>query len=186
MQNSEIIVGATYFGPKDPVAGLGGIRTVLGVRGGLVSFRVESGISEASEAFVSHGNMPIVEFREWTLGHAERIAQVPVLDFLRKGFLPVVYEGQQGIFFRRDTRLSSMPNAGKHLPDDDLILSNDIAITEVTPDGEVQMMLDQSDIHHEIYELGTVEADELVKDSAAGRLEMSVLMTSSSLHVLTS
>lgn len=76
------------------------------------------------------------------------------------GFLPVRYEGRDGEFLAKRSRLRDMPHAATQLIDDVTFFGDMEVIAEVTPDGRVHLL---------ILELDYVEGP-VSLDSPEGRL----------------
>jgi hypothetical protein len=62
------------------------------------------------------------------------------------GFVPTRYEGQEGEFLVKRVPIERMPEAGKRLVDEDLIMSGMDAVTEICPDGNVQLYIPDADV----------------------------------------
>lgn len=77
------------------------------------------------------------------------------------------YEGQAGVFLRRDTKVASMPYLGKQ-EDGEYIFGSCVACTEVTPDGKVYVMIEETDYREEPVEVDSEEGQGLLKDAIAG------------------
>lgn len=99
------------------------------------------------------------------------LTQAQQADLLSKGFVRVAYEDQEGAFFRRDTIVGTMPYAGEHLIDTEVVNDTDIATTEVTPAGYIQMLVNGTDLPHEEYLFDSDEGRALLQDAVAGTAE---------------
>jgi hypothetical protein len=62
------------------------------------------------------------------------------------GFVPTTYARQEGEFLVKRVPIECMPEAGARLVDEDLIQSGMDAITEICPDGTVQLYIPDCDV----------------------------------------
>lgn len=88
-------------------------------------------------------------------------------ELIAAGFVPTVYPGQAGEFLAKRVLVKQMPYACEHLVDNDQIFGDMFAVTELTPDGQVQMLIEDAD-----YIEGPIAADSeegvaLLKDAMA-------------------
>jgi len=89
---------------------------------------------------------------------------------LAAGFLPVRYAGDEGVFYRRDTRVETMPYLGRQV-DNEVIFGSCVAITEVRPDGMVQLHVHETDYSEEAVDARSDEGQGLLRDAADGQAE---------------
>ena len=59
-------------------------------------------------------------------------------ELLAGGFVPTIYEGQDGEFLTKKCPVESLPYSDEQLINNKTIYGNDEAVTEVMPDGRVQ------------------------------------------------
>lgn len=83
------------------------------------------------------------------------------------GFVPTTYEGQEGEFLVKRTKVEDMPYAREHLIDNDFIYGYMEAVTEVTPDRRVQLMIAEVDYVEGPVALDTEEGATLLGDAVA-------------------
>lgn len=83
------------------------------------------------------------------------------------GFRSVRYPGQEGTFFRRDTRVESMPYLGKQT-DDEYIFGSCIACTEVYPDGRVTLSIPETSYLEESVAADSEDGQGVLRDAMRG------------------
>lgn len=88
-------------------------------------------------------------------------------DLIAAGFTPKHYEGQAGEFLTKCVKVEKMPYAGEHLVDHDLIHDGMVAVTEVAPDGRVQLYIAEADYLEGPFQIDTEEAQALLRDAVA-------------------
>ena len=86
---------------------------------------------------------------------------------LAGGFVPTTYEGQAGEFLVKSVPISSMPYAGEHLVDNDMVYPEFTGITEVIPVGMVQMYIPEADYLEGPVPLESDEGQALLRDALA-------------------
>ena len=82
---------------------------------------------------------------------------------LAAGFKPVTYEGLSGECFTKRQRVDTLPYASESLVDGEYVTEGMMAVTEVLPDGRVQLLISDAD-----YVEGPVSGEEaiaLLKDA---------------------
>lgn len=88
-------------------------------------------------------------------------------ELIANGFKPTTYEGQVGEFLTKRCRVEDMPYSHAHVEDGDIILGAMEAITEVTPDGRVQMMIAAADYVEGPVPVDSDEGRALINDAVA-------------------
>jgi hypothetical protein len=84
------------------------------------------------------------------------------------GFFAHIYPGQEGTFYRRLTRAETMPLLSRHI-DDYYVFVDSVAVTELTPTGQVQVsLLDGGDYSDGPFDPASEEGQGLLRDSIAG------------------
>lgn len=66
-------------------------------------------------------------------------------ELIAHGFVPTKYEGQEGIFLVKKGKVRDFPYSAEHLVDEDYIFGDSEAILDVTPDGQIQFYIPDSD-----------------------------------------
>ena len=85
---------------------------------------------------------------------------------LNAGFIATTYAGQEGAFFVRRTRASDMPYLGKQI-DGDFILEDSIVVTEVIPNGRVQVSIPETGYLEEPVDAISEEGQGALRDCLA-------------------
>lgn len=98
-------------------------------------------------------------------GHA--ISVLPA-DLIAAGFSEVTYEGQDGVFLVRRTRASDMPYLSEQV-DNEFIYENSIVITEVIPDGRVQISISDTGYSEDPVDTASEEGNALLRDCLAAK-----------------
>ncbi|MFK4705633.1 hypothetical protein ABIC83_002472 [Roseateles asaccharophilus] len=89
------------------------------------------------------------------------------------GFVAVRYDGQDGTFYRRDTKVETMPYM-KTVVDDQVVFADSVAVTEISPEGGISMNIPDTD-YLETFKLESEDGLALLKDSAGGIAEEKLL-----------
>lgn len=88
-------------------------------------------------------------------------------QLIAAGFKPTTYEGQAGEFLTKRCRVEDMPYAHEHVEDGDMVLGTMEAITEVTPDGRVQLLISDADYVEGPIAVDSDEGQALIADAVA-------------------
>ncbi|MBN9424738.1 MAG: hypothetical protein BGO63_10455 [Candidatus Accumulibacter sp. 66-26] len=83
------------------------------------------------------------------------------------GFVETTYPDQEGVFLTKRTRVDALPRAGANFVDNDFICGDSEAITEMFPDGGVQLHIPDGDYVEGPYAASSVEAAALLNDAIA-------------------
>jgi len=81
------------------------------------------------------------------------------------GFVPTHYEGDPGEYLTKRQPVETLPYTGTHAVDGDHIVEGMSAVTEVLPDGSVQLCIADADYVEGPYPAGSEEAGGLLKDA---------------------
>lgn len=81
------------------------------------------------------------------------------------GFLPVEYEGQEGVFMSKTLIASNMPNFLKEVVDDDVVFNTDEVIVEVCPNNTVHLLCLNADYIQEAVPVDCEEGRALLTDA---------------------
>lgn len=90
-----------------------------------------------------------------------RIDELEAAGFARK-----VYEGQEGTFLVKEVGVEHLSASGADLIDGDVIVEGMRAITEVCPDGHVQLYIPDADYLVGPYPFNSKGAQALLRDAA--------------------
>ena len=83
------------------------------------------------------------------------------------GFKPTTYEGDAGEYLTKRQPVSTLPYANEHIVDGEYVSEDMVAVTEVLPDGSVQMSIADADYVEGPHPAGSQEAEDLLKDALA-------------------
>jgi hypothetical protein len=88
------------------------------------------------------------------------------------GFVPVRYDGQEGEFLTRHSKVHDLPYAREHLVDGDYIDAEMSCCTEIIPPDangvvRVQFSISEADYMEGPWEISTDEGQALLKDALA-------------------
>ncbi len=86
---------------------------------------------------------------------------------LAGGFVPTTHPGQTGEFLTKRTLVEDLPYAREHMVDGSYIRASFEAITEVTPQGDVNFYIPDSEYVEGPYALASDEGLALVNDALA-------------------
>jgi len=81
------------------------------------------------------------------------------------GFVPTRYDGDPGEYLTKSQAVETLPYTGTHAVDGDYIVEGMRAVTEVLPDGSVQLCIADADYVEGPYAAGSEEAIGLLKDA---------------------
>lgn len=79
------------------------------------------------------------------------------------GFKPVVFDDLNGQGYAKEQKVETLPYANEHIVDGEYVFEGMIAITEILPDGRVQLRI-PSATYHEIAS-DDAEGFDLLKDA---------------------
>ena len=83
------------------------------------------------------------------------------------GFVRTTYPRQEGEFLTKKVLVSQMPYANEHLVDGDFIHADMEAVTELVPDGTVQLSIAGADYVEGPHPVGSEEGIALLNDALA-------------------
>lgn len=81
------------------------------------------------------------------------------------GFAPTHYNNDPGEYLTKRQRVEDLPYTGTHAIDGDYIVEGMIAVTEVLPNGSVQLCIADSDYVEGPFPAGSEEGIALLKDA---------------------
>lgn len=91
------------------------------------------------------------------------------IQLIAAGFKPATHEGQVGEFLAKRCRVEDMPYAHAHVEDGDMVLGTMQAITEITPEGHVQMLIADADYVEGPIPVDSDEGRALIADAMAAK-----------------
>lgn len=100
----------------------------------------------------------------------------PKLDrasLIAGGFQPTRYANQEGEFLVKRVPIERMPKAGARLVDEDLVQSGMDAITEICPDGTVQLYIPDCDVLDDRQPVESDAGRAMIADAIAAATEAS-------------
>ena len=97
---------------------------------------------------------------------ADAIAITPEA-LIANGFVAMTYPGQDGVYYRRDTTVRSMPYLGRVI-DREYIFEDSVVRTEVHPDGRVQVSIAETDYVEELVPASSEDGQGCLRDAIAG------------------
>lgn len=81
------------------------------------------------------------------------------------GFQPTTYAGDEGEYLTKRQPVSTLPYANERIVDGEYVSEDMTAVTEVLPDGSVQMSIADADYVEGPHPAGSEEAIALLKDA---------------------
>lgn len=116
-----------------------------------------------------------VEVNTWHVDLLVNDYRAQVMDIspaalLSAGFTPVTYSGQSQVYLRRDTAMPMLKAAMTDLG----LKADDVAITEVRPNGQVSLLIPATG-HAEEADARKPDGQALLKDSIAGQVQLEML-----------
>ncbi len=81
------------------------------------------------------------------------------------GFVVTRYDGDPDEYLTKRQPVETLPYANEHIVDGEFVVEGMTAITEVLPDGSVQLLISEADYHEGPHPAGSEDAQALLKDA---------------------
>lgn len=92
------------------------------------------------------------------------------------GFQPITYPDRSGTYYRRDTKVESMPYLST-VTDDQFIFASCVATTEVRPDGKVTLAIVETGYLEEPEDIGSEDGQAVLRDAIEGIVAVNAMPT---------